>query len=63
VVDVEYHGAFVLHTVRLPSDRLVQSWQPHSVRHPVGTRVDVFVVPGVTPTLLVGDRAVTQPPS
>jgi iron(III) transport system ATP-binding protein len=63
VVDVEYHGAFVLHTVRLPSDRLVQSWQPHSVRHPVGTPVDVSVVPGVTPTLLVGDRAVTEPPS
>ena len=60
---VEYHGAFVLHTVRLPSDRLVQSWQPHSVRHPVGTRVSVSVVPGVTPTLLVGDDAVTEPPS
>ena len=63
VADVEYHGAFVLHSVRLPSDRLVQSWQPHSVRHPVGTRVSVSVVPGVTPTLLVGDRAVTKPPS
>ncbi len=62
VVDVEYHGAFVLHSVRLPSERLVQSWQPHSVRHPVGTRVDVSVVPGVTPTLLVGDTAVTEPP-
>ncbi|HET6561207.1 MAG TPA: ABC transporter ATP-binding protein [Marmoricola sp.] len=63
VVDVEYHGAFVLHTVRLRSERLVQSWQPHSVRHPVGTRVDVSVVPGVTPTLLVGNTAVTEPPS
>jgi iron(III) transport system ATP-binding protein len=52
----------VLHTVRLPSDRTIQSWQPHSVRHPVGTRVDVSVVPGVTPTLLVGDEAVTKPP-
>jgi iron(III) transport system ATP-binding protein len=59
---VEYHGAFVLHTVRLPSDRLVQSWQPHSVRHPIGTRVAVSVVSGVTPTLLVGDEAVTKPP-
>jgi iron(III) transport system ATP-binding protein len=63
VVGMEYHGAFVLHSVRLPSDRLVQSWQPHSVRHPVGTRVSVSVVPGVTPTLLVGDDAVTKPPS
>jgi iron(III) transport system ATP-binding protein len=63
VVAVDYHGAFVLHSVRLPSDRVIQSWQPHSVRHPVGTRVSVSVVPGVTPTLLVGDAAVTRPPS
>ena len=62
VVAVEYHGAFVLHTVRLPSHRVVQSWQPHSVRHPVGTRVSVSVVAGVTPTLLVGDATVTAPP-
>ncbi len=63
VTDVEYHGAFVLHSVRLPSESVVQSWQPHSVRHPVGTRVDVSVVAGETPTLLVGDEAVTKPPS
>jgi iron(III) transport system ATP-binding protein len=63
VVGLEYHGAFVLHTVRLPSERVVQSWQPHSVRHPVGTRVGVSVVPGVTPTLLIGDVGVTKPPS
>ena len=41
----------------------VRSWQPHSVRHPVGTRVSVASSPGVTPTLLVGDGAVTSPPS
>ena len=63
VVGIEYHGAFVLHSVRLPSERVIQSWQPHSVRHPVGTRVAVAVVPGVTPTLLIGDQAVTKPPS
>ena len=63
VEEVEYHGAFVLHGVRLPSGQSVQSWQPNSVRHPVGTRVAVSVVPGVTPTLLVGDEAVTKPPS
>ena len=62
VVAVEYHGAFVLHSVRLPSERVVQSWQAHAVRHPIGTRVAVSVVPGVTPTLLVGDEAVTSPP-
>ncbi len=62
VCGLEYHGAFVLHSVRLPSGSLVQSWQPHSVRHPPGTRVAVSVVAGVRPTLLVGDRAMTEPP-
>jgi len=62
VVAVEYHGAFVLHTVRLASGQTLRSWQPHSVRHPVGTPVQVSVVPGVTPTLLIGDRAVSAPP-
>ena len=62
VVAVEYHGAFVLHTVRLPSGRTLRSWQPHAVRHPVGTAVAVTVVAGLTPTLLVGDTAVTSPP-
>ena len=62
VRDVEYHGAFVLHAVELASGRTVHSWQPHAVRHPVGTRVRASVVAGVSPTLLVGDRAVTEPP-
>jgi len=62
VVAVEYHGAFVLHTVELPSGQRLRSWQPHAVRHPVGTAVAVTVVPGITPTLLVGDQAVTSPP-
>ncbi|HEU4514100.1 MAG TPA: ABC transporter ATP-binding protein [Nocardioidaceae bacterium] len=62
VVAVEYHGAFVLHTVELASGQRVRSWQPHAVRHPVGTAVAVTVVPGITPTLLVGDEAVTSPP-
>jgi iron(III) transport system ATP-binding protein len=63
VVAVEYHGAFVLHTVRLASGATLRSWQPHAVRHPVGTAVAVCVVPGITPTLLVGDEAVTAPPA
>jgi iron(III) transport system ATP-binding protein len=62
VVAVDYHGAFVLHTVRLGSGRTLRSWQTHSVRYPVDTRVDVSVVPGLSPTLLVGDTAVTAPP-
>ena len=62
VRDVEYHGAFVLHTVELASGRTVRSWQPHAVRHPVGSRVRVSVVAGVTPALFVGERAVTEPP-
>ncbi|HET7690192.1 MAG TPA: ABC transporter ATP-binding protein [Nocardioidaceae bacterium] len=63
VVAVEYHGAFVLHTVRLVSGRTLRSWQPHSVRHPIGTRVHVSVVGGVRPTLLRGDVAVTEVPA
>jgi len=62
VTAVEYHGAFVLHTVTLGSGLELRSWQPHSVRHPVDTRVAVTVVPGIAPTLLVGDEAVTSPP-
>ncbi|MHA7179546.1 ABC transporter ATP-binding protein [Arthrobacter sp. MDB2-24] len=60
---VEYHGAFVLHHVRLASGRTLRSWQPHTVRHPVGTAVAVSVTPGTTPTLLLGDQAITSPPA
>jgi iron(III) transport system ATP-binding protein len=59
---VEYHGAFVLHYVTLASGRTVRSWQPHTVRHPVGTAVAVTVAAGTTPTLLLGDHAITSPP-
>lgn len=59
---VEYHGAFVLHHVRLASGRTLRSWQPHTVRHPIGTAVAVTVAAGTTPTLLLGDRAITSPP-
>jgi iron(III) transport system ATP-binding protein len=59
---VEYHGAFVLHYVTLASGRTVRSWQPHSVRHPVGTAVAVTVAAGTTPTLLLGEHAITSPP-
>ncbi|WP_435741741.1 ABC transporter ATP-binding protein [Nocardioides sp. SYSU DS0663] len=62
VEGVEYHGAFVLHRVRLPSGRTLRSWQQHSVRHEVGTRVAVSVVPGARPVLLRGDEALTAPP-
>ncbi|MDN4609981.1 ABC transporter ATP-binding protein [Arthrobacter burdickii] len=59
---IEYHGAFVLHHVRLASGRTLRSWQPHTVRHPVGTAVAVSVTAGTTPTLLLGDKAITSPP-
>ena len=36
VTAVEYHGAFVLHTVRLASGRSVRSWQPHAGATPRG---------------------------
>ncbi|TLM81405.1 ABC transporter ATP-binding protein [Pseudarthrobacter sp. NamE2] len=59
---VEYHGPFVLHYVTLASGRTVRSWQPHTVRHPVGTPVAVTVAAGTKPTLLLGDHAITSPP-
>ncbi len=62
VSGVEYHGAFVLHTVLLTSGQTLRSWQPHAVRHEIGTPVTVSFVPGITPTLLQGDRAVRLPP-
>ena len=38
----------------------VRSWQPHAVRHPVGyAGHGVASSPGITPTLLAGDRAST----
>ncbi|KGN31147.1 ABC transporter [Knoellia sinensis KCTC 19936] len=64
VVDrVEYHGAFILHTVLLPSGRTVRSWQPHSIRYPVGTKVFASIHPGMVPSLLVGERTVTHAPN
>ena len=63
VTHVEYHGAFVLHTVRLPSGRTVRSWQPHSVRYPVGTEVLASIVLGIIPSVLVGERTLRTSPS
>ncbi|GAA2172449.1 ABC transporter ATP-binding protein [Arthrobacter parietis] len=62
VVSLEYRGAFVLHYVRLASGRTLRSWQPHHVRYAPGTAVTVTVASGTSPTLLVDDRAVTEPP-
>ncbi|WP_323959165.1 ATP-binding cassette domain-containing protein [Arthrobacter sp. JZ12] len=62
VVSIEYRGAFVLHHVRLGSGRTLRSWQPHQVRYAPGTPVNVTVAAGTSPTLLVGDHAVTAPP-
>ncbi|MEV7605107.1 ABC transporter ATP-binding protein [Paenarthrobacter sp. NPDC089322] len=59
---IEYYGAFVLHHVRLASGRTLRSWQPHTVRYAVGTAVAVTVAAGTTPTLLLGDHAITAPP-
>lgn len=63
VTRVEYHGAFVLHTVELASGRTLRSWQPHSVRLAVGTVVEVSLVAGIVPSLLDGERTLTVAPS
>lgn len=62
VLSQEYRGAFVLHYVQLASGRTLRSWQPHHVRYAPGTPVSVTVAAGTSPTLLVDDRAVTEPP-
>lgn len=61
VVRAEYHGAFVLHEVRLASGRTLRSQA--GVRHASGTPVSVSVVHGARPVLLVGDVAPTTPPA
>jgi iron(III) transport system ATP-binding protein len=58
---LEYHGPFVLHVVRLGSGRTVRSWQYHGVRHPVGTRVAVSMVPRARPVILAADTAAPRP--
>lgn len=63
VTALEYRGAFVLHHIRLSSGRTLRSWQPHHVRYAPGTAVSVTVAAGTSPTLLVDDRAVTEPPA
>ena len=64
VVDrVEYQGPFILHTVRLASGRTIRSWQPHSVRYPVGTEVLASIAPGIVPSLLSGETALAHAPS
>lgn len=62
VISQEYRGAFVLHYIRLASGRTLRSWQPHHIRYAPGTPVNVTVAAGTSPTLLVDDRAVTEPP-
>jgi iron(III) transport system ATP-binding protein len=59
---VEYHGAFMLHHIRLPSGRTVSSWQPHTVRHPIGTPVTVTITAGTTPPVFGSDTTLTGPP-
>jgi iron(III) transport system ATP-binding protein len=59
---VDYHGAFRLHHIRLPSGRTVSSWQPHTVRHPVGTPVTVTITAGTTPPVFGSDTTLTGPP-
>ncbi len=55
VVAVAYHGAQVLHEIRLGSGARLRSWQPHHVRYRVGTRVRAELLPGLVPVLLPAD--------
>ena len=54
VVETEFQGGFVLHTVALASGRKLRSLQPHTTHFAVGTRVHAVLTPGHPPAVLRG---------
>ena len=58
VVDTEFQGGFVLHTVVLPSGRTLRSLQPHTAVHPVGTRLHATLAHGHPPAVFPGSGPV-----
>ena len=58
VVDTEFQGGFVLHTVVLPSGRTLRSLQPHTTVYPAGTRLRAELAHGHPPAVLAGEGAV-----
>jgi iron(III) transport system ATP-binding protein len=61
ITDVEFQGAFVLHTLVLASGRRVRSLQPHTVEAQAATRVRARLDPGHAPAVLRGEQAVAGP--
>ncbi len=52
VVDTEFQGGFILHTVRLDSGRQLRSLQPHTTHYPIGTRLHAKLSYGHPPAVL-----------
>lgn len=52
VVDTEFQGGFVLHTVILDSGRRLRSLQPHTTHYPIGTRLHAELAHGHPPAIL-----------
>lgn len=57
VVDSQFQGGFVLHTVALDSGRTLRSLQPHTAGFPVGTRLHPHLEPGHPPAVFAGEQA------
>ncbi|MBA0124354.1 ABC transporter ATP-binding protein [Haloechinothrix sp. YIM 98757] len=60
VVDTEFQGGFVLHTVTLASGRRLRSLQPHTACYPIGTRLRAVLAHGHPPAVLNGDESGTS---
>lgn len=57
VVDTEFQGGFILHTVALDSGQTLRSLQPHTSHHPVGTRLNAKLNTVHPPATFSGDDA------
>lgn len=62
VVDIEFQGGFVRHTVTLPSGRTLRALLPHTTVYPVGTRLQATLAIGHPPAVLAADGAGAGPP-
>lgn len=61
ILNLEFHGAENLYTVRLPSGQLIRSSQSHIVSLPLGTRVHTKCEAGHALTCFEGESAVICP--
>ncbi|MPY77354.1 MAG: ATP-binding cassette domain-containing protein [Actinophytocola sp.] len=58
VVDTEFQGGFILHTITLESGRRLRSLQPHTTHYPIGTRLHAELSYGHPPAVLPDHDAI-----